>query len=251
MTGRPSVPIPTAVKPPNGVPIIAAWQKRPNGVVSGQIFGSPNFKDGERIETSPIAIGDFANGSVVITASGSKYFLSGQTPRELLAASTPRPGAPPVAKPPPRPSLKIQPPPKAPANKFPTKAPRKSLPETAKRPTFSLSALMGGSNEMTPKGTAQQSGTRSVPKAAPKPSPQKTSAIQQPARVLPKKTAPKGVPTISRWKQNRDKTITGVITGSPAFEEGERITTSPITGGMVTTGEVIVTTTSGSRYFLS
>ena len=51
------------------------------------------------------------------------------------------------------------------------------------------------------------------------------------------------------WRKNRDGIVTGFISGSPAFEEGERITTSPIANGDISAGEV-VQTGSGSRYFL-
>ena len=61
--------------------------------------------------------------------------------------------------------------------------------------------------------------------------------------------APMGVPTVTRWRQNSDQTITGLVKGSRNFDDGSRITTSPITGGIITAGEV-VRTGSGSRYFL-
>jgi hypothetical protein len=249
---RASVQIPKATKAPNGVPTIVAWQKRPNNVLSGQIFGSPNFKDGERIETSQIAGGDFENGSVVTTVSGSKYFLSGQTPRELLAASKPPVVAATSPKVPARATspLTKQQVPKASASnsaKSPPKTSLKAPPTTVKRPTFSLSALFGGDSESQP--TPKPSGKVSLPKASAKPS-TKEPPSQRSAPVQTRKTAPKGTPTISRWKQNRDKSITGFINGSPAFEEGEQITTSPIAGGTVKAGEVVVTG-SGSRYFLS
>jgi hypothetical protein len=60
---------------------------------------------------------------------------------------------------------------------------------------------------------------------------------------------PKGVPSISRWKQNKDKSITGFISGSPAFPDGENITTSPIAKGTIKPGELVVTS-SGTRYLL-
>jgi len=65
-----------------------------------------------------------------------------------------------------------------------------------------------------------------------------------------KKTAPAGVPTLTRWRKNADGTLTGVIRGSNAFKDGERITTSRIASGSLSSGEV-VRTGSGSRYFLS
>ena len=61
-------------------------------------------------------------------------------------------------------------------------------------------------------------------------------------------SAPRGVPVISRWKQTRDGSITGVISGSSSFRDGDPVTTSPITGKAV--GGAVVTTKSGSKYFL-
>jgi len=51
------------------------------------------------------------------------------------------------------------------------------------------------------------------------------------------------------WRENSDGTVSGFITGSPLFNEGEKITTSPIAKGNVATGSV-VQTGSGSKYFL-
>jgi hypothetical protein len=47
------------------------------------VFGSPNFREGQRFETSPIVKGSLENGSVVTTESGSRYFLSGKTVAEM------------------------------------------------------------------------------------------------------------------------------------------------------------------------
>jgi hypothetical protein len=63
------------------------------------------------------------------------------------------------------------------------------------------------------------------------------------------KRAPMGVPTLRRWRKNSDSTISGLVFGSRAFDDNARITTSPITKGVVTSGEV-VRTGSGSQYFL-
>ena len=62
--------------------------------------------------------------------------------------------------------------------------------------------------------------------------------------------APRGVPTLKKWTTNRDGTITGLITGSNVFDENERVTTSVISLGKISSGEV-VQTKSGSKYFLS
>jgi len=61
--------------PPPGVPKMAKWRKNRDGSVTGFISGSRNFDEGEKITTSPIVKGDIANGSLVQTGSGSKYFL--------------------------------------------------------------------------------------------------------------------------------------------------------------------------------
>lgn len=57
--------------------------------------------------------------------------------------------------------------------------------------------------------------------------------------------APKGVPVLSKWKQNGDGSISGNISGSPSFKRGEFVTTSPISGKAV--GGAVVRTSSGSR----
>jgi len=82
------------------------------------------------------------------------------------------------------------------------------------------------------------------------PAPAPTPPTRQPATRKKQPQAPRGVPTISRWRKNRDGSITGFISGSPNFSEGERITTSPIASGTPSSGEV-VKTGSGSRYFLA
>mmetsp|Transcript_2932 Transcript_2932/g.4030 ORF Transcript_2932/g.4030 Transcript_2932/m.4030 type:complete len:494 (+) Transcript_2932:42-1523(+) len=78
------------------------------------------------------------------------------------------------------------------------------------------------------------------------PASDKAPAVAKPQQVS---AAPRGVPTINRWKQNRDGSISGFISGSPNFREGEAVTTSPITSDPV--GGAVVQTASGSRYFLA
>jgi len=74
------------------------------------------------------------------------------------------------------------------------------------------------------------------------------ASMNQETKMATRK-APRGVPTIGRWRKNRDGSVTGFITGSPNFSEGERITTSPIASGAVISGSII-RTGSGSKYFL-
>ena len=59
-----------AMAPP-GVPIITGWKQNRDGSISGRIIGASGFKDGEKIETSPVT-GAATSGSVVQTASGSR-----------------------------------------------------------------------------------------------------------------------------------------------------------------------------------
>ncbi len=104
-----------------------------------------------------------------------------------------------------------------------------------------VQTLSGSKYYLAPKGTKPPAS--SSPRAPAK----KAAAKVSPA---PKKmAAPRGVPKISKWRQNRNKSITGLISGSPNFNEGERITTSAITSGTVQAGQV-VKTGSGSRYYL-
>ena len=86
-----------------------------------------------------------------------------------------------------------------------------------------------------------ESGSFSASKSVPVP-PRKS------VPVPPK--APRGVPTLNRWTKNRDGSVTGRITGSSQFDENEKVTTSPIASGDFKSGSV-VTTKSGSRYFLA
>ncbi len=58
-------------------------------------------------------------------------------------------------------------------------------------------------------------------------------------------SAPLGVPTIYKWRQNRDGSISGMVYGSKAFREGESITTSPMSTDI--TESAVVQTLSGSR----
>jgi hypothetical protein len=84
---------------------------------------------------------------------------------------------------------------------------------------------------------------------APKVQTPSSSTSKGGSRTTPSRRAPTGVPTVTRWRQNADQTITGLVQGSRNFDDGSRITTSPITSGTIASGEV-VRTGSGSRYFL-
>ncbi len=66
----------SASKAPAGVPTLARWRENADGSVTGNVSGSRNFTNGEKITTSKIVRGSFASGEVVVTGSGSKYFLN-------------------------------------------------------------------------------------------------------------------------------------------------------------------------------
>eukprot|EP00977_Amphora_coffeiformis_P004059 scaffold806_cov142-Amphora_coffeaeformis.AAC.2 len=125
--------------------------------------------------------------------------------------------------------------------------------------------LFGGAPKPAPKKEPKipnRSGTLSLFDSKPKPKPAPTEAPAAkpafsffggggaPAKKAPApKTAPAGVPTLSKWKQNPDGSITGRITGSKNFRPNTEITTSPVKRG-AQAGQT-VKTSSGSQYFLS
>ena len=94
-------------------------------------------------------------------------------------------------------------------------------------------------------------GTKSVKKPP--------QAKKQPPRQALQKAAPAkkkapaaikvtGIPVLSRWKQNKDGSLTGYVSNSSSFRSGTRITTSPVPKGAK--GGMVVRTGSGSRYKL-
>ena len=62
--------------------------------------------------------------------------------------------------------------------------------------------------------------------------------------------APDGVPTVRSWEVRNDGSIIGLIYGSPYADDGDYVETSPIVQGEIDNFSV-VSTLSGSRYFLS
>jgi hypothetical protein len=191
-----------------------------SGGISGRIYGSPNFKDGEFVETSKIVSDSIVNGAVVKTQSGSRYFLSNddslkQASRQAalkdLAAA--KPGA----------TISLT----RLERERQARAAQETLEQAKPRATISLFGIFSGEDE------------------EPMPIKSPTATTTATARK-----APRGVPIINRWKQNADGSVTGLISGSTAFSENERITTSPIVSGTIQPGS-IVRTGSGSKYFLA
>ena len=96
------------------------------------------------------------------------------------------------------------------------------VPPVKGRPTISLFGLGGGEKESKP-------GAPVIAKTTP--------------------SAPRGIPTISKWKFDpNDNSISGFISGSRAFKDGEPVTTSPLIGAA--SSNSVVRTKTGSKYFL-
>jgi hypothetical protein len=226
-------PLPKVSSAPKGVPTIVGFRKLRDGSVTGKVYGSPSFEDGEQLTTSPIASGTVANGNLVQTGSGSRYFLSATKPGG--AASKPAGGGffgKPAAK-------KATPPPPPPAAAKPTPVKRS--------PTISLF------------GNAPKKAT--PPPPPPKAAPVKKSATfslfgKPAAAPAPKKNgaAPPGaaadanLPVLKNWVQNPDGSLTGNVSNTKAFRAGTEITTSPVRRGAQ--AGTVVATSSGSKYKL-
>jgi len=210
--GSPSVRVNNG-KAPRGVPTIVNWRKRRDNGISGKIYGSPSFDDGDRVETSEIVFGEISNGSVVKTSSGSRYFLSDKVPTDAQTDAKKKlqeakAGA----------TINLT---RFAMSRDKSKVDAPTEPAAQPRPTFSLFGL------------GAPDGSRPEP----------------PQKKAQSTSAPRGVPSLRRWKKNGDGSVTGFISGSPNFRPGEKVTTSPIKRGKIE-AEQIVTTGSGSRYFL-
>ncbi len=113
------------------------------------------------------------------------------------------------------------------------KEPLIPVPPIKGRPTFSLFGFGGGAPQT-------ESVTTTVTSAPPK--------AKTPTLAFAKTTsaAPRGVPTISKWKvDSSDNSISGFISGSSAFKDGEPVTTSAVVGQAAS--NTVVRTKSGSR----
>ena len=60
---------------PEGVPTLTQWSCNDDGTISGTIYHSSRIKDGNLINTSPIAAGQSRRFQLVTTVTGSVYFL--------------------------------------------------------------------------------------------------------------------------------------------------------------------------------
>lgn len=241
-TKAPTVTLQTATTaPPRGVPVISRWKQERDGSITGVITGSASLNDGDRITTSPIK-GATIGGTVVTTSSGSRYYLVGSNSATLKAPDEAKVAAKKVA------ADKAT---KEAATKSEALARQKEATEKAKREKEAEAKRA----KLTMKQEREDKAKRASPTLTVAGS-SKSPTISlfglggnnEPGQV--KSLAPKGVPTITGWKLNRDGSISGRIRESPNFRDGEQVTTSPIAQGRVESGST-VKTGSGSRYFLS
>jgi hypothetical protein len=255
----PGATIKKLARAPKGVPTIKNWRQRRDGGVSGLIFGSPNFEDGERIETTKIISDSVENGVIVQTGSGSRYFLSedkaatSTTALNSLLSSIP--GA----------TIKLTQLTKA----KDAEAAKQQIEQSTPKSTFSLFGGGFGSFKVeTPTQAERTKNAKAAKQQLEQAKPRATlslfggggsSEARAPAQTAAKpsttskadaKTAPPGVPTIKQWKRNRDGSVTGKIFGAKSFANGEQVTTSPIVNGRLEKEET-VKTGSGSRYYLA
>ena len=298
---KPPTKKPKAKPAPAGVPTINGWREAPNGGIEGRITGSPNFRENEKVETSPIAKGNIQEFSVVTTGSGSKYFLGdaksaggGSEGGGLLDGLFGGRVSPQIV-PAPAPAPKSTRMPKAPLPQFDNSAAdalkerlakaaeereAKQLAKEEKRAEMERAkkakraeldrkreeatkiaeerrqASAQAAEEKRQRVAAQNAAVTAskLKKAAP----QKAAPSSPTFQLFPSKSseetkAPpsKGdLPTINSWKVASDGGISGKITGSDDFRDGEKISTSPIaTRGSFKDGMTVVTT-SGSKYRL-
>ena len=128
-----------------------------------------------------------------------------------------------------------------------------SLSNAVQRATISLFGVVGfGDDDESSSASSVSSSSRSIPITSgsiriPKPATASKPVKKAAAKPM---APPKGVPVLKRWRKTPTGAVTGIISGSRNFEDGDRVTTSPITTGTIAPGQ-LVRTGSGSRYFLS
>ena len=102
----------------------------------------------------------------------------------------------------------------------------------------------GGAKKPTPKAKAA-----TPPKAKAAAKPKAKAAGNNFFGAKPKAAPAAGnIPVVSRFRQNQNGSITGIVTNSKNFRNGTEITTSPVKRG-AKVGDVVVTS-SGSKYKL-
>ena len=252
-----------ASSPPRGVPVLSKWRQNNDGSITGMISGSNAYKDGESVTTSVITT-KAEGGTVVKTKSGSRYYLAAKaTGGGFFGIGAPKT---PVAA-----TDKAQ---------SDLESKRKAQQEAAAKKREEAEAAVQERKRIAEekRRQAEEKKRLAIEAAVAK----RKEAAEKSARLLEQQskssggkrsqtfslgflnfasdtggslagkvtsTAPRGTPTLSRWRKNGDGSISGTITGAPGFKNGEFITTSPITGNAV--DGTVVTTKSGSRYVFS
>jgi hypothetical protein len=203
------------------------------GGISGQVFGSPAAEDGDYIETSTIASGVVENGYVVVTISGSRYFLSPEQADQKAniaaalkdMAKAKNAGTITLTK-------------KRTDREQVEEALEKLQPQGRPRATFSLGNI--GLGFLAGNNNNNKNNKNRVQQAQ-----ESESFLLEIAE-----NAPAGVPILARWNANKDGSITGEVYGSEFMGDGDLVTTSPIAQGTKKRFET-VTTVSGSMYYLA
>eukprot|EP00559_Dactyliosolen_fragilissimus_P008096 CAMPEP_0184872412 /NCGR_PEP_ID=MMETSP0580-20130426/41276_1 /TAXON_ID=1118495 /ORGANISM="Dactyliosolen fragilissimus" /LENGTH=1145 /DNA_ID=CAMNT_0027375209 /DNA_START=30 /DNA_END=3464 /DNA_ORIENTATION=- len=195
---------------PYGVAILSKWRQNHDGTISGSIYGAKAYKDGEKIRTSKIKTGS-AEGALVETESGSRYYL------ETTQQAKQRDQNQILAK-----NTDMQ--------------NRKKGIEDSKGKRADNSSIKA-KTFVTP-GIKMSETIRN------------TKQIQKPSLAKPMivSSAPRGIATLSKWQQNNDGTVSGMIYGSGKYKDGQQVTTSKIKTGSAE--GALVETESGSRYYL-
>ena len=218
---------------PRGIPTLSKYRRNRDGSITAYIFNSSSFEDGKMITTSPVNT-KISPGTIVETSSGSKYFLDpgkdiilkeyqGKNKKNLQAKPKRGAAIPEI--------VKKSPTIPGPSTETPFRGPKS-------RATFSLFGLGEGQK------TSQKQTEPSLRPATKQPNRFNRKSANVPTDVPP------GTPKVIDWKQNFDGSISGFVVGSNNFVEGERIVTSPLQKGEVVESESIVTTVSGSQYYL-
>lgn len=280
-----------AAKAPRGVPTLSKWYQNKDGSVTGLIAGSSAFTNGESITTSPLSTKDPQSESLVVTGSGSKYFLDDKpSSAPWFSFSKPKLAEPASPAKPTSSAAEMA------AEKRKKAAEEKKMLAEAKKAEFEAAKqarqeaaeqkkaeLEAKKIEATQKREAILAAQKEKAKALAS-KPKKTPA--PPAKKVDKKAAgllankksgtismqplntkqsqgifgrggkvkdtnaPRGVPVINKFKSNRDGSVSGFITGSNNFKKGERVTTSKLAPNQKVEAGNVVTTVSGSKYFL-
>ena len=198
-----------------GVPTILAWKVLDTGGIAGLLYGCAGAHDGDYVETSPVASGVPESGQMVVTESGSRYFLShvvDDQASNIVAAF-------------------------------------QDMSQANNGSTITLTKQLGRTNQSDTLGTADGSNSTRPPRR------RSTFSIfglmgRRRQHLTGGATGPDGLPMLTQWTVNSDTTITGIVSGSPNLNDGDVVTTTEIIAG-VPKRFGRVRTSSGSTYFLA